>query len=425
MTKNLRLVGLFAGAVMVAAACGPGGTATTVPTSAATTTPATQAPVETGMAGLEGSITLWHSYGSSGGGAESAEVRALNQLIEALTAANPDLEVEAINVPFSDIFTNFETESAAGGGPDMFIAPNDNLGNEARGGYLVDLTGQIDDVLAETSDVAANGSMVDGVVYMVPESLKAVAMYYDSAAVSDPPTTTEELLAFVEGGGKAGVLTRAYFGWGWYSAFGGKIFNDDNSCAADDNSGVADALAYVASLNDAGAIVDSNYANINDPFVAGDLDLIFNGNWALGDYRTAREGLAVAPFVTGPGGAGRTMTGVDGWYINAAVSDEQQALAIEVAKWLVSAESQQVMVDVAGHVPANENVTSSDALVAAFTDAIYGGDPRPQTAAFGQYWGPFDAAWDAVVPDDDTAEGEDAATAVATACTTMEANITP
>jgi maltose-binding protein MalE len=258
---------------------------------------------------------------------------------------------------------------------------------------------------------------------MVPESLKAVAMYYDSANVATPPATTDELLAFVQGGGKAGVLTRAYFGWGWYSAFGGKIFNDDNSCAADDSSGVADALAYVGSLNDAGAIVDSNYANINDPFVAGNLDVIFNGNWALGDYRAARSSLAVAPFVSGPGGQGRTMTGVDGWYINAAVSAEQQELAIAVAKLLVSAESQQIMVDVAGHVPANSSVTSSDALVASFTDAIYSGDPRPQSAAFGQYWGPFDAAWDAVVPDDDTAAGGDPTEAVGLACTTMEAAI--
>lgn len=422
MSKTLRLAALVAGAVMVLGACTPA--ATTTPTAEPTITP-TAEPSEggTGPMTLEGHITLWHSYGSSGGGAESAEVQALNQILAGLATTYPDLEIEAINVPFSDIFNNFRNESATGGGPDMFIAPNDSLGDDARGGYLADLTGLIDEVIAETSDVAVGGSKVDGVLYMVPESLKAVAMYYDSANVPTPPTTTDELLAFVEGGGKAGVLTQGYFGWGWYSAFGGKIFNDDNSCAADDNSGVADAMAYVGALNDAGAVVDSDYAKINDPFIAGDLDVIFNGNWALGDYRAARAGLAVGPFVSGPGGPGRTMTGVDGWYINAAASADQQALAIAVAKLLVSAESQQIMVDVAGHVPANKNVTASDPLVASFTTAIYAGDPRPQSAAFGQYWGPFGAAWDAVVPNDDTAEGADATTAVAEACTTMEAAI--
>jgi arabinogalactan oligomer/maltooligosaccharide transport system substrate-binding protein len=421
-----RFAGLLAGLAIVAAACGPSGS-----TSAPSTGASTPGPVDTGMASeapaaLSGSITLWHSYASSGGGAESAEVQALNQLIANAEAANPDLDIESIFVTFDGnaIFNNFQNESATGGGPDMFIAPNDSLGSMVRGGYFADLTGKIDDVLANTSEVAVNGSMVDGKVYMVPESLKAVAMYYDSAVVTTPPTTTEELTAWVQGGGKAGVVTGAYFGWGFYSAFGGEIFNDAGTCGATATTGVADAIGYVKSLNELDtAVVDSNYAKINDPFLAGDLDLIFNGNWALADYREARSTLAVAPFPAGPGGDGRTMTGTDGWYINAAASQEQQDLAIALAKQFVSAESQQVMVDMAGHVPANTTVTSDDPLVAAFTDAVYAGDPRPQTAAFDQYWGPFTTAWTEAIPDDESA-GSDPTEAVATACTTMDAAIT-
>ena len=422
MKHPIRLAGLVASLAIVAGACGPGATGSAAPStgSGSTTTPATAAPTEAGSGpALSGKITLWHSYGSSGGGAESAEVKALNQVIAAITAANPDLQIEAINVPFADIFKNFETESGTGGGPDMFIAPNDSLGSEARAQYLLDLTGKIDPVLAETSDVAANGSMVDGKVFMVPESLKAVAMYYDSAKITTPPTTTDELKALVDGGAKVGVITGAYFGWGFYSAFGGKILADDGKCAATANSGVADAITYVRDLNTAGATVDSDYAKINDPFIAGKLDLILNGNWALGDYRKARPTLAVAPFPSGPGGQGRSMTGVDGWYINSAISEEQQALAIAVASELVSAESQQVMVDVAGHVPANKNVSSSDALVKSFTDAIYAGDPRPQSVQMNNYWGPFGDAWSKSIPDDES-KGGDVTALVATACGLMD-----
>jgi arabinogalactan oligomer/maltooligosaccharide transport system substrate-binding protein len=422
MKHPIRLAGLLAGLAIVAGSCGPGGTGSTAPTTAPGTggAPATVAPTEAGTGpALSGKITLWHSYGSSGGGAESAEVKALNQVIAAITTANPELEIEAINVPFADIFKNFETESGTGGGPDMFIAPNDNLGGESRAQYLLDLTGKIDDVLANTSDVAANGSMVDGKVFMVPESLKAVAMYYDSAKVATPPTTTDELKALVDGGAKVGVITGAYFGWGFYSAFGGKILGDDGKCQATANTGVADAITYVRDLNTAGATVDSDYAKINDPFIAGDLDLILNGNWALGDYRKARSTLAVAPFPSGPGGDGRSMTGVDGWYINSAISAEQQDLAIAVASELVSAESQQVMVDVAGHVPANKSVSSSDALVKSFTDAIYAGDPRPQSVEFNNYWTPFGDAWSKSIPDDESAGG-DVTALVAAACELMD-----
>ena len=424
MKHPIRLAGLLAGLAIVAGACGPGGTASTAPTTAAGTgAPSTAAPgTDAPPPALSGKITLWHSYASSGGGAESAEVTALNKLIENITTANPELDIESVFVTFdqSTIFNNFKSESATGGGPDLLIAPNDDLGNMVRGGYFADLTGKIDDVLANTSDVAVEGSKVDGKVYMVPESLKAVAMYYDSAKISTPPATADELLALAKSGGKVGVISGAYFGWGWYSAFGGEIFDDNAKCAATAASGVADAMKFLATLNaEDTAIVDSNYNKVNDPFIAGDLDLILTGNWALADYRKAKPALAVAPFPSGPGGEGRPLTGTDGWYINAAASDEQQALAIDVAKYFVSAESQQIMVETAGHVPANKSVTATDPLVKAFTDAVYAGFPRPQTAEFGQYWGPFTDAWTKAVPDDESA-GADPTTLVATACTTMD-----
>jgi arabinogalactan oligomer / maltooligosaccharide transport system substrate-binding protein len=419
MNQFKRLAVLAAGVVFVASACGGGTPApSTSASQPASSEAATTAP---SAAPLTGTLTIWHSYGSSGGGSESAEVKGLNKILDWMKTNNPGLTINAINVDFGTMYTNFEQESANGGGPDMFIGPNDSLGNEARGGYLADLTGKIDATLANTSDVATNGSKVDGKLYMVPESLKAVAMYYDTSKVATPPTTTDELLTFAKGGGKVGVLTGGYFGWGFYSAFGGSIFDANGKCAAAANSGVADALTYVDSLNDqASAVVDSDYGKINDPFIAGNLDIIFNGNWALGDYRKARPSLGVAPFVTGPGGPGKTMTGVDGWYINAAASADQQALAIAAAQQMVSQTAEQFMVDEAGHVPANKNITPTDPLVKAFTTAIYGGDPRPQTKEFSNYWGAWGDAWNKVIPDDNSA-GIAAPAAVTAACTAMDA----
>jgi arabinogalactan oligomer/maltooligosaccharide transport system substrate-binding protein len=412
MKSPIRLAGLLAAVAMVAGACGPGGGASQPAGSAGT-----QA-----AGALTGKLTIWHSYASSGGGQKSAEVQALDKLIANVTAKNPGLTITSVFVTFDKeaIFNNFEKESATGGGPDMFIAPNDRLGKEVRGGYFVDLTGKIDDVVANTSDVAVEGSKVDGKLYMVPESLKAVAMYYDSTKIPTPPATADELLALAKSGGKVGVISGAYFGWGWYSAFGGKIFDDTGKCAATANTGVADAIAFLQKINaEKSAIVDSDYNKVNDPFIAAKLDLILTGNWALADYRKARPGLAVASFPGGSGGDGRALTGTDGWYINAAASDTQQALAIAVAKEFVSAESQKIMVEEAGHVPANKSVTATDPLVKAFTDAVYKGFPRPQSPEFDQYWGPFGDAWTKGVPNDESAGG-DLTTLVATACATMD-----
>jgi arabinogalactan oligomer/maltooligosaccharide transport system substrate-binding protein len=414
MKKNLRLLALVASAAMIIAACA-GATATNPPATGApaTVAPATDGAVATtdpGMAPLTGSLTIWHAYGSSGGG---AEFKAFSRVLENVQAANPDLQLTAQDIPFDDIFTKFQTESAAGGGPDLFIAPNDPFGDMVRGGFLVDLTGRIDDVLADTSDVAIAGSTVDGKVYMVPESLKAVAMYYDSEKVPTPPATTDELLKFVQDGGKVGVIDGAYFGWGFYNGFGGEVFDDDGKCAATANTGVGDGIAFVKALKDAGALVDADYGKVNDAFLNGEVDIIFNGNWTLGDYKTARPALAVAPVPAGPGGVSATMTGVDGFYINA--SGANQDLAIEVAKALVSQSAQETYVDVAGHVPANKNISIIDPLVDQFATAIYAGDARPQRAEFGAYWDQFGNAWRQVLD-----EGVDAQTAIATACTGLD-----
>ena len=411
MKITTRLATLVAVLALAAAACG-GGVSTapsTEPSAATSTEPGTsEGPA------LTGNLTVWHAYGSSGG---AAEFRAFSAALEALHAEYPDLVISPVQQDFGQLYTNFENESGAGGGPDMFIGPNDSLGNESRGKYLVDLTGKIDDVLANSNDVSVAGSKVGDAVYMVPESLKAVAMYYDSAVVKNPPTTTTELLDYVKGGGKVGLITGAYFGWGFYSAFGGAVLDSSGKCSATATSGVADAIAYVKSLRAAGALVDPDYGKVNDAFLNKKIDIMLNGNWVLGDYKSARAGLAVGPVPAGPKGPARTMTGVDGWYINAASKNIE--LAIAVAKELVSQASQQIYVDQAGHVPANKGITASDPLVAAFTDAITTGEARPQSAEFGNYWGPFGDAWNKSIPADGSAGAEPAAE-VATACGLMD-----
>jgi arabinogalactan oligomer/maltooligosaccharide transport system substrate-binding protein len=406
--KKLRFAPLVAAALILASACTPGG-ATQSP-GGATVGPSTGASgAGASAAALTGKLTIWHAYDSSGG---NAEFTAFSKIVDNLKAANPGLQVDLLAVPFGDLFKKFETEQASGGGPDLVIAPNDSLGTEARGGFVLDASSKIADVLSASSKIAVDGSTVGGKVYEVPESLKAVAMYYDTAKVTNPPKTTQELLDFVKGGGKAGVIAGEYFGWGFYSAFGGKIFDENGKCAAS-AGGVADAIKYVKDLKTAGATVDFDYNKVNDAFKAGKVDIILNGNWVLGDYKTARPSLGVAPVPAGPAGPAKTLTGVDGWYINAASSNADMAVA--AAKFMVSADSQKIYVETAGHVPANTSVTISDPLVKSFSDAITAGDPRPQSAEFNNYWSPFNNAWHEVLD-----KGTDAKTAVATACKTMD-----
>jgi len=219
MKKQLRLAALVAGVAIIAAACSSGAASTAPSAAPASTAPSTApestAPESQAPAGLAGELTIWHSYSSGAG----TELDALNEVLATVEAANPDLKVTVLEVPFADIYNKYNADAATGAGPDLFIAPNDSLGFQAREGVIADLDAALAGKLDGKTETAVNGSMVDGKLYMVPESLKAVALFYDGASLTTPPATTDALLAGVKDGSiKAGFFGSkdgAYHNFGW------------------------------------------------------------------------------------------------------------------------------------------------------------------------------------------------------------------
>jgi arabinogalactan oligomer/maltooligosaccharide transport system substrate-binding protein len=416
---KIKLTGLLAGAILVIAACGPSGTSSTAPTTPAATTPPAQstgpqdtAPAATEAPKLSGELTLWHSYGSGGG-----ETGALNEVLAAVQAANPDLKVTVVEQPFSDIFTKWTTDVGAGEKtPDMFIAPNDSLFSQSDAGALADITSQLTGKLEGFSETAVAGSQVGGKFYMVPESLKAVALWYDKSVIATAPATTDALLAGVTDGSiKLGLHQDPYFQFGWAGAFGGKLMDDTGKCVAD-QGGWADAYKYAADLKAAGATFYTDGNAMKQDFQTGKITAMVDGPWLTADLKTALgDKLAVAPMPAGPsGGKANPMTGTDGWYINP--NSENIDLAVNFALAMVGTASEQVFTDKAGHVPAAPGVTISDPIVQGFADQAANGLARPQNAELNNYWGNFGDALNKVI---DT--GADPTQAIADACAAMNA----
>jgi len=413
MNKHLRLASLVAGVAILAGACTSGGATTppsTAPGSTApSTAPASTAPGSAAPAGLAGELTVWHSYGSGAG----TEAAALKTVTDTIKAANPDLKLTIQDIKFDDLFKKFELEAASGGGPDLFIAPNDSLGKEARAGLFLDVTSMLDGKLANASQVSVDGSKVDGKLYMVPESLKAVAMYYDKSKIATPPATTDALLAGVTDGSiKAGLLQGSYHAFGFWAAFGGKLMDDSGKCIAD-TTGVGDAYKYFQDLKAAGVTWYEKYDDMASDFKSGKITLIVDGPWASGGYKEAlKDNLAVAPMPAGPKGPSQPLTGVDGWYINSNAKDPE--LAVNFALEMIKPENEQVFVDLAGHIPADTTITISDPITQKFGEAVATGFPRPQVTQLDNFWGNFDNALGLVIK-----KGEDPLKAATDACVAM------
>jgi arabinogalactan oligomer / maltooligosaccharide transport system substrate-binding protein len=412
--KKLRFAPLIAGVVLVASACTSGASqAPAASTGASAPAASTGGGASASAAALSGTITIWEAYGASG----SAEKAAFDKIVGNVKTANPGLTVNVLDVPFNQLFNKFETEAASGGGPDLYIAPNDSLPKEARAGLLKDLSSMTDTLKGapyNISDTALTADTVDGKLYAIPESMKAVALFYRTDQLPTAPASTDDWktnaskLGWVYGANGGG----AYYAWGIYGAFGGKILDDSGKCAA--NTGVPDALKWLQDMKAAGMKVYQNDNDAKADLISGKIAGFIDGPWQSGDLKKALPGkIAVAPGPKGPGGDFQPMAAPDGYYINDA--SQNADLAVQFALQMIQPQNEQVFVDEAGHIPANGTLTVKDPIDNGFATAIKTGFPRPTAKELDNYWGNFGNALVAVID-----KKSNPATEVTNACAAMD-----
>ncbi len=429
MKQQYRLASLVGVVAIVAAACS-GSSATPSPSAAASVAPSASTAASTApslaasmpasqapsAAPLTGTLTVWEAYGASG----SAEKDAFDAMVATVKTANPGLTLNVLDVPFNDLFNKFATAAAAGGGPDLYIAPNDSIGSQARAGLLKDLTSMSGTLTADPyniSQTAITADTVDGKLYGIPESMKAVALFYRTDMLPTPPKTTADWLTaakttplgLVYGANGGG----AYYQWGLYGAFGGKILdNTTGKCAATATTGVADSMKFLTDFKAAGGKLYQNDTDAKTDFLAGKIAGFIDGPWQTGDLSKALGSkLAVAPGPSGSGGAFQPMAAPDSFYINASSANGDLATSFALA--MLSQES--TFMDKAGHIPANTKLVPTDPITAGFATQIQTGFPRPTAKELDNYWSNFGNAIAAVVE-----KGTSPTSAVATACAAMD-----
>ena len=132
-------------------------------------------------------------------------------------------------------------------------------------------------------------------MFMVPESLKAVALWYDSAKLATPPATTDALMAGVKDGSiKLGLNQNAYHNFGLSGAFGGTLMDDTGNCVADQTTGWADSYKFMSDLKAAGAKFYTDGNALKQDYQTGVLNAVIDGPWQTADFSKAVPTSAVA-----------------------------------------------------------------------------------------------------------------------------------
>ena len=364
---------------------------------------------------LTGALTLWNAYASDPNA--SQEQDALSQALAIVCAENPALQVSVLSLSYSDLLNAYQ-QQAPSGSPDLFIAGNDSMYRLAELNLLKNVADAID--ATKFNKLSVDGSSYTTLageqgIWQVPESLKAVALYYNKDTVPTPPATTDDLMNAVVAGkhlGLVGGATGLYSNIGWWGGFGGKLMDDTGKCVAD-QGGVADALSYLQNLQAAGATFFKDYADMSAAFKSGNLDMIVDGPWAAANYLPIFKNLGVAPMPAGPSGPALPLTSIDGYGINP--NSAQSDLAVSFALRMVQPDTEKIFADVAYHVPAAAPLPSGlNPISTQFAGALQQGFLNPRTSMFDAFWSNFGNAMLQVLD-----EGVDPATAVSDACAAM------
>lgn len=402
-SRFMILVGLVLALALVAAACSSDETgdestttteATTTTTEAAATT-TTAAETTTTEAAEPIELVIW---------ADEKRSPILESLApKVLEEANIQLVIEP--TVYDDLRGQVTTAAPAGEGPDIFIGGHDWVGEMAASGIAapIDLGGRDD----EWFPVALEAFNYNGQLYGMPYQSEAVALFYNTDLVPEPPTTLDELTAICDGldgidncwaipGGGDGA--DAYHNYPFVSAEGGYIFAFDPETGYDttdvglDSEGAIAGVTVLEQLVKDGYVQSVNGGDAQKQFEDGVAPFFLSGPWQLAGFNEKGIPYGVAKLPTIEGQPMRPFLGAGGMFINQF--SENQALAQAfLLNYIANEETMTALYEADPRNPVYiatyDAVAADDPIAAVFALSGADGSPMPNIPQMSGVWGPL------------------------------------
>ena len=356
-----------------------------------------------GLAGcdrVQGTV-LWHAY-------NGAERDALTLSAARWNAEHPDRPLELVSVPYGAFADKLTSAIPGGNGPDLFIYPQDRIGDWADSGVIEPLEFWVDDTRASRfSDEALEAMAYKGSLWGLPVAVKSIALYYRTDLVAQPPRTTDELVALAPAMAKKQGYAVAYanvdlYGHApWLFGFGGKILDDSGALAIATPEAAA-AMAFARDLVAKGVAPD----HAEGPLVAtlfneGKAATVMSGPWFQSDIAAGVPWkVAVLPLVSATGTPASPFLGAEGILMSARSRDKDTAFAVldhltsDVSAIERAKLARQVVPNTRAYADA---AVASDATLRAFRDQLAHTVPMPKGPAMRMVWTPYKTALGEVV----------------------------
>jgi len=353
---------------------------------AAPSEPAAEAPPEEAEApsGEPVTISIWHGY-------IETEEETFSQAVADFMAANPNVKIDVLAVPFDELQNKFQTEVAAGSGPTLVTGPQDRMAGYAEADLLATLDESVP-FLKDLVPASVEGGKVADRLVGIPINNKVVAMFYNKSMIDQPPEDFDQLLAMAAENGLA-ITANWFHNYMWGPAFGSKFFDENSKVIIDSPEG-AKAYGFLKEVCESeGVTCDANDGDMDTLFRQGQVAFRIQGPWASGDaindLGADNVGVVAVPEIPGAGSP-RPWNQSEMISMNVDASPEETAAAMSFIEYLTSAEVQKEFLNKANWIPANASVdTSSNPVVGGFLSQVPSSDPFPVVQELGATWDPM------------------------------------
>ncbi|MGV9349383.1 extracellular solute-binding protein [Streptomyces spiralis] len=355
-------------------------------------------------------ITWWDTSNATN------EAPTYQALVKQFEAANKDIKVKYVDVPFDQAQNKFDTAAGSKGAPDILRSEVGWTPAFAKKGYFLPLDGT--EALADQSKFQPNlitQAQYEGKTYGVPLVTDTLALVYNKAlfqkaGITEAPKTWDELKSdAAKVKDKAGVdgywgSTQAYYAQSFLYGEGTDTVDAAakkitvNSPTAKKAYGTWLSMFSGKGLHKADTTADA-YAHIQDAFVNGKVAAIIQGPWEITNFYKGsafkdKSNLGIATVPAGSTGKAGAPTGGHNLSVYAGSDKAHQAAALKFVKFMTSAKSQETIALKNSTLPTRGDAytaqVKADPGIAGYQGVLAAAQPRPALPEYSSLWGPLD-----------------------------------
>lgn len=296
-------------------------------------------------------------------------------------------------------FQDFATAAQTGNGPDIaYGIPHDNLGAFWKAGLL---SGVPEGTLVKDAYVPLTIDAVsfENKQYALPLGMEAIALFYNTKLVPQPPTDWNTFLAEAKQHGFMYNIKEPYFSFGFISGMGGYIFKKSgNGLDVKDiglnNDGAVQGMQLISDMIHTWHLMpkDVDYDVSKGKFQSGKSAFWLTGSWEVQGLKDAHTPFAVAPMPSLPNGQPfRPFVGVMTGFVYSG--SKHQAEAWDLMKYL-QARVDDFDVLAAHRIPVTKAGLERedfkfDKIISAFAASALNGTPMPNVPEMQAVWPAF------------------------------------